>query len=127
MKNKTFLPLIEQMIMILIFALAAAFCLQGFASADRLSKRQAVLTEAVVTVQNTAEILKSSHGDYDLAAELLTGTVTDTGLQIQTEDYTLTATATEEQLDSLASAKIKVLYKTETLYELTVSWQEVLP
>ncbi|MBQ7017124.1 MAG: hypothetical protein IKL38_04725 [Firmicutes bacterium] len=127
MKNKTFLPLIEQMIMILIFALAAAFCLQGFASADRLSKRQAVLTEAVVTVQNTAEILKSSHGDYDLAAELLTGTVTDTGLQIQTEDYTLTATAAEEQLDSLASAKIKVLYKTETLYELTVSWQEVLP
>lgn len=127
MKNKTFLPLIEQMIMILIFALAAAFCLQGFASADRLSKRQAVLTEAVVTVQNTAEILKSSHGDYDLAAELLTGTVTDTGLQIQTEDYTLTATAAEEQLDSLASAKIKVLYKTETLYELSVSWQEVLP
>lgn len=127
MKNKTFLPLIEQMIMILIFALAAAFCLQGFASADRISKRQAVLTEAVVTVQNTAEILKSSHGDYDLAAELLTGTVTDTGLQIQTEDYTLTATAAEEQLDSLASAKIKVLYKTETLYELTVSWQEVLP
>ena len=127
MKNKTFLPLIEQMIMILIFALAAAFCLQGFASADRLSKRQAVLTEAVVTVQNTAEILKSSHGDYDLAAELLTGTVTDTGLQIQTEDYTLTATTAEEQLDSLASAKIKVLYKTETLYELTVSWQEVLP
>ena len=127
MKNKTFLPLIEQMIMILIFALAAAFCLQGFASADRLSKRQAVLTEAVVTVQNTAEILKSSHGDYDLAAELLTGTVTDTGLQIQTEDYTLTATAAEEQLDSLASAKIKVLYKTETIYELTVSWQEVLP
>ena len=113
--------------MILIFALAAAFCLQGFASADRLSKRQAVLTEAVVTVQNTAEILKSSHGDDDLAAELLTGTVTDTGLQIQTEDYTLTATAAEEQLDSLASAKIKVLYKTETLYELTVSWQEVLP
>lgn len=127
MKNKTFLPLIEQMIMILIFALAAAFCLQGFASADRISKRQAVLTEAVVTVQNTAEILKSSHGDYDLAAELLTGTVTDTGLQIQTEDYTLTATAAEEQLDSLASAKIKVLYKTETIYELTVSWQEVLP
>lgn len=127
MKNKTFLPLIEQMIMILIFALAAAFCLQGFASADRISKRQAVLTEAVVTVQNTAEILKSSHGDYNLAAELLTGTVTDTGLQIQTEDYTLTATAAEEQLDSLASAKIKVLYKTETLYELTVSWQEVLP
>lgn len=126
MKNKTFLPLIEQMIMILIFALSAAFCLQGFAAAGRISKRQAVLTEAVVTVQNTAEILKSSHGDYKLAAEMLDGSVVDDQLRIETDEYLVTAGAVVEDLDLLSSAKIEVVYETDILYELTVSWQEVL-
>lgn len=127
MKNKTFLPMIEQMIMILIFALAAAFCLQGFAAAGRISKRQAVLTEAVVTVQNTAEILKSSHGDFELAAEMQSGVLTAEGLQISADEYTVTVCKAEEELDLLSSAQIEVVYETDILYELTVSWQEVLP
>lgn len=127
MKNKTFLPMLEQMIMILIFALAAAFCLQGFAAASRISKRQAVLTEAVVTVQNTAEILKSSQGDFELASELLGGIVTTEGLQIPADDYVVTACTAAEEYDLLSSAKIEVMYNTEILYELTVTWQEVLP
>ena len=127
MKNKTFLPMLEQMIMILIFALAAAFCLQGFAAASRISKRQAVLTEAVVTVQNTAEILKSSQGDFELASELLGGIVTTEGLQIPTDDYVVTACTAAEEYDLLSSAKIEVMYNTKILYELTITWQEVLP
>ena len=127
MKNKTFLPMLEQMIMILIFALAAAFCLQGFAAASRISKRQAVLTEAVVTVQNTAEILKSSQGDFELASELLGGIITTEGLQIPADDYVVTACTAAEEYDLLSSAKIEVMYNTEILYELTVTWQEVLP
>ena len=127
MKNKTFLPMIEQMIMILIFALAAAFCLQGFATASRISKRQAVLTEAVGTVQNTAEILKSSHGDFELASELLNGSLTAEGLQISADDYVVIVHTAAKEHDFLSSAKIEVMYDAETLYELTVSWQEVLP
>ena len=119
--------MIEQMIMILIFALAAAFCLQGFAAAGRISKRQAVLTEAVVTVQNTAEILKSSHGDFELAAEMQSGVLTAEGLQISADEYTVTVCKAEEELDLLSSAQIEVVYETDILYELTVSWQEVLP
>ena len=127
MKNKTILPLLEQMIMILIFALAAAFCLQGFAAASRISKRQAVLTEAVVDVQNTAEILKSSHGDYELAADLLQGVWVDDQLQIQTDAYTVIAQEAEEESDFLASSNIQVCYEDEILYSIIVSWQEVLP
>lgn len=127
MKNKTFLPMIEQMIMILIFALAAAFCLQGFTTASRISKRQAVLTEAVGTVQNTAEILKSSHGDFELASELLNGSLTAEGLQIPADDYVVIVHTAAKEHDFLSSAKIEVMYDAETLYELTVSWQEVLP
>ena len=127
MKNKTFLPMIEQMIMILIFALAAAFCLKGFAAASRISKRQAVLTEAVGTVQNTAEILKSSHGDFELASELLNGSLTAEGLQIPADDYVVIVHTAAKEHDFLSSAKIEVMYDAETLYELTVSWQEVLP
>ena len=127
MKNKTFLPMIEQMIMILIFALAAAFCLRGFAAASRISKRQAVLTEAVGTVQNTAEILKSSHGDFELASELLNGSLTAEGLQIPADDYVVIVHTAAKEHDFLSSAKIEVMYDAETLYELTVSWQEVLP
>ena len=127
MKNKTILPLLEQMIMILIFALAAAFCLQGFAAASRISKRQAVLTEAVVDVQNTAEILKSSHGDYELAADLLQGVWVDDQLQIQTDAYTVIAQEAEEESYFLASSNIQVCYEDEILYSIIVSWQEVLP
>ncbi len=125
MKNKTFLPLLEQMIMILIFAIAAAFCLQGFAAANQISKRQAVLTGAVVAVQNTAEILKDSKGDYEQTADILSGTVIDHQLHIQTEDYTLIASPIEEESLYLSSSEIQVIYEMETLYSLTVSWQEV--
>ena len=124
MKNKTLLPLMEQLIMILVFALAAALCLQGFAAADRISKRQEILSEAVVITQNTADVLKSSFGDYEFAADILGGTVTDNGLQIDKEDYILVATSVDDSNDFLSSSHIQIIYEDETIFEVTASWQE---
>ena len=69
MKNKTPLPLMEQLIMILVFALSAALCLQGFALADHLSRQQKSREKAVVIAQNIAETLKAFSGDYASAFE----------------------------------------------------------
>ena len=38
MRSKAPLALMEQMVMVLVFALAAALCLQAFALADRISR-----------------------------------------------------------------------------------------
>ena len=59
MKNKAPLPMMEQLIMILVFALTASLCLQGFSLADRMSRRHEAREQAVVLAQNTAETLKA--------------------------------------------------------------------
>ena len=61
MKNKTSLFLMEQLVMILVFALCAALCLECFITADRISKETSLRDEAVLLAQNTAECLKAGH------------------------------------------------------------------
>ena len=63
MRNKSPLALMEQLVMVLVFALAAALCLQVFMFADLTSERNAAIDRAVTECQNAAEILKASGGD----------------------------------------------------------------
>jgi type II secretory pathway pseudopilin PulG len=60
--------MVEQIIMLLVFALASAICLQVFVKADRQSQRNAAQSQAALTAQNAAETLKSTAGDYAAAA-----------------------------------------------------------
>ena len=46
MRSKAPLALMEQMVMVLVFALAAALCLQAFALADRISRQNAERDQA---------------------------------------------------------------------------------
>ena len=62
MKQKTSLLLMEQLVMILVFALAAALCLQIFAKADAISQETARRDRAVVLARNAAELLKATGG-----------------------------------------------------------------
>ena len=57
MKQKTSLLLMEQLVMILVFALAAARGLQIFAKADAISQETARRDRAVVLARNAAELL----------------------------------------------------------------------
>ena len=60
MKSKATLFLMEQLIMILVFALAAAVCIGVFAKTNAISEDIARRDEAMIIAQNAAEILKST-------------------------------------------------------------------
>ncbi len=68
MRSKAPLALMEQVIMVLVFALAAALCLRCFVWADQRSRRDEARDRALIKAQNMAEIVKSAGGDLDAAA-----------------------------------------------------------
>lgn len=116
MKNRTSLVLMEQLVMILVFALAAAFCLQAFAGADQISRETGLRDSAVLLAQNTAEALKASAGDTDAAA-----------LPDIPDGLHMEITKRASAVPGLGTAEISVFDgETETLlFSLTVGWQEV--
>ena len=64
MKSKAPLALMEQLVMVLVFALAAALCVQAFFASDRMSRQGEARDRAVLLAQNTAEYLKEYGKEY---------------------------------------------------------------
>ncbi len=65
MKSKAPLMLMEQMIMLLVFAVAAALCIQGFVKSADISDLSKARDMAVIEAQNTAEAVRNgSEEDY---------------------------------------------------------------
>lgn len=58
MRSKAPLALMEQAVMLLVFALTAALCARIFVSADQISRRCEARDRAVLEAQNAAETLK---------------------------------------------------------------------
>ena len=73
MKSKAPLAMMEQMVMLLVFALAAALCLQAFVSSDQMSKGSEAKDRAVLLCQNVAEAIRSNGGDAGEALRAVTG------------------------------------------------------
>ena len=73
MRSKTPLAMMELLVMLLVFALAAAVCVQVFVFAGADSRRDAARDRALAEVQNAAECIKSLRGDYETAARRLGG------------------------------------------------------
>ena len=71
MRSKAPLLLMEQMVMLLVFALAAALCLQAFVKSDSLSERSERRDRAVTAAQTAAETVRHCKGDLAQAAALL--------------------------------------------------------
>ena len=136
MKNKIPLALLEQVIMILVFSLTAAFCLQGFVLSDRISRQQEMQTNAVLIAQNTAETLKNTFGDFSESASRLGGTELNQvwtipfdaswqpSLSLDTATYVLEVTKLDSDLPNLGIARIQVLHAEDILFEITTAWQE---
>lgn len=77
MRSKAPLILMEQMVMLLVFALAAALCLQAFVKSDALSSRSEARDRALLEAQNAAEAVRHCDGDFEAAAELLGAEIWD--------------------------------------------------
>ena len=69
--SKTPLFLMELLLMLLVFSVSAAVCLQVFAGAKRISEDSRKLDAAVMHAQTAAECWKSSHGDLAVMADKL--------------------------------------------------------
>ena len=126
MRNKAPLALLEQILMLLIFALAAVICLRVFLWSDDTSRHSARRDEALIHAQTVAETLKAHGGDFAAAAAALHGTVEDGALVIDGEDYTLRAEK-EAPAPYLGRAEIAAEAGGEVLFTLPVAWQEVGP
>lgn len=127
MKSKASLGLMEQLVMILVFALSAALCLSLFVRADSLSRETSQLDRAAVLAQTGAETLKACGGDLEETAKLLSGEVSGGTLLCRQEDIYLKITPLPGQIPGLGEAEVAVYdgEKEQILFAVTVAWQEV--
>ena len=113
MKSKASLFLMEQLVMILVFALAAALCLGIFVRADSVSEDIRRRDAAVVLARNGAELLKAT-GD---PAQVLK--------QLEHEEFTLTIREEASGIAGLKQATVAVLLGEKEIFSLQTGWQEV--
>lgn len=125
MKNRASLVLMEQLVMILVFALAAALCLQAFAGADQISRETARRDQAVVLAQNGAETLKACGGDLEEAAKLLGGVIGEDSLTAQCDEWILNIELLPTEVPGLGQAQVSVMDGGQVLFSLNIGWQEV--
>ena len=150
MRSKSPLALMEQVIMVLVFALAAALCLRVFVFSELTSTRNEAVDRAVVECQNAAEFLKSTglpagEAQAELA-DRMGGMVSQGLLQIcydenwnvipeNNEDcvYVLEVQGLPVEGDGLVKAHVRAAAvkdisvggSGEELFSVDVAWQEV--
>ena len=134
-RSKTPLALMEQLVMVLVFALAAALCVQVFVLSDQTSRRNEERDRALLEAQNAAEALKSGDEDYFAALSAVTG---DGGWSISYDEdwrsmtdadaaaYHMLIFPADSGLDYLWAAQIQVYTADgDLLADLPVAGQEV--
>jgi Tfp pilus assembly protein PilV len=137
MRSKAPLALMEQLVMVLVFALAAALCVQVFVLSGLSSRRSEARDRATLAAQNAAELLKAGDGDeaahLSYAAQQLGGRYEQGVLWVDySEDwepvaqdgaYRLTAQGTACDVPGLATADVLVADGDDVLFQLSVAWQ----
>lgn len=127
MKSRASLVLMEQLVMILVFALSAALCLGLFVRADILSRETALQDQAVIHAQNGAETIKACRGDLDRASQLLGGKGSGDTLTVPCDGLTMQIKLVSSEVPGLGMAEITVTNAEESqpIFSLTTGWQEV--
>ena len=85
-RSKTPLFLMELIIMLLVFSVSAAVCLQVFSGARKISEESRKLDAAVMQAQTIAECWKASHGDLEETAEMLHVIPGEAGFKLYDEE-----------------------------------------
>ena len=145
MRSKTPLALMEQLMMILVFALATAMCVQMFVLSDRLSRNNEAVSRAVLIAQNTAEEMKSRRPGFAELFDAEDGAVgfdgsvwtiaydeqwNPIGVNPETvtdlkEKYRMEITEEEATVPGLVRVRVVVREGADTLFEIPLAWQEV--
>lgn len=151
MRSKAPLALMEQLVMLLVFALAAALCLQAFVYSDLLSRKGEARDRASVLCQSVAEVVRTNGGDLYEALRQVTGqrpgardeNFSSVPFVDYREDWTvidhwnamggntayrLKAERVDSGVPGLGQAKISLLRtgEAEPLFQLDVGWQTAL-
>lgn len=142
MRSRSSLAMMEQLVMLLVFALAAALCLQAFVKSDQLSRASEARDRAVILCQSAAEAIRHSGGDLEQAAERLgvpygAYTQEEPAFSVHyNEDWTLSDTReyacvlraerVDSGVDGLGKASVTMLSAADQspVFELEVCWQE---
>lgn len=136
MRSKAPLALMEQTVMVLVFALAAALCLRAFVWSDARSRQNEARDQAFLHAQSAAETLKASGGDFDRAAALLGGDWDGSVWTFSYDQdwqtvldgcaYLLQVRPEDSGLSNLGRARVEVSSSGgQSLFQLSVCWQEV--
>lgn len=138
MRKRAPLALMEQMVMLLVFALAAALCLRAFVKSDEISREVEARDRAALACQNAAEAVRWAGGNMERAAEKLEAaepegsglfqcydgdwTVTDGKSSV----YRLTVEAVDSGIPGLGKARASVVEEAgqNELFRLEIAWQE---
>lgn len=140
MRSKAPLVLMEQLVMLLVFALAAAVCIRAFALSERIAVDNAALDRAVQEAERAAELWKSGGGD-GAALEAVGFAAAENGWELRCdEDFAPTQEADapviirvmmEEGAHNpsfpMLRAQVEVLREEEILFSIPVACQEVTP
>lgn len=112
MRNKASLSLMEQLVMLLVFSLAAALCLGVFARAQSVSQETVHRETAAQIAQNGAEWLKSGGALEELSVP---------------QGYTARLICRDSAVPGLRKGEIEVCFAGEPVFSLETAWQEVSP
>ena len=126
MKEQKPLLLVELLVMLLVFSLAAALCLRGFAWAEEQSKLLQQQNQATIRAQNAAELLKATRGDYEQLGVARVGERWSLTYREDGDTFSLQITPEKWDIGGLAGARVEVyLEDGARLICLTVRWQGV--
>ena len=137
MRSKAPLVLMEQLVMLLVFALAAAVCIRAFALSERIAEDNAALDRAVQEAERAAELWKSGGGD-GAALEAAGFRAAENGWELrcdedfvptQAADAPVTVRVTEAEPGRIPVRRVlvEVLREGEVLFSIPVACQEVTP
>ena len=134
MRSKTPLALMEQVIMVLVFALAAALCLRAFVLSDSTSRACEEQDRAVMAAQTVAEAVKLTRGDYAEAERMAEAALENVDVVYFHSDHAepvpgamqIIITPADSDTALLGLAEISARNESgDEILSLTVAWQEV--
>lgn len=124
-RSKAPLALMEQIIMILVFALTAAVCLQAFVYSNNLSEQGDQENLAASHAQEVVEHCKMLSGDLKQVQSELQGELTEDGLRVPYEnDHMMVVLTITGQSEFLTKAKVSVQNEDhKEIFAVDAAWQ----